>query len=1290
MRRGVQRKKVSTIIFILLACCLMVLIFPSILKANAESVNETLEQKIVRFTDSDYLDGDSTTTIKQFAANYKAQNYRPAGYEYYNDYPVTNIMSKVVPIELFYTEGVHLYMGKEYGFIIYTYTNNNHVSYFSQILLIDFTFDTKADKYGNSVSNQPTYKMETLFQAFLEVRKNNGDWEIIQPHSWLGTDIYLKNVFIGANLENENEYNAYDVNYVKNNDDGDLILYAGVDYCAHQFVGTTSFKELGTWSIKQIVTKGLDFVGDLGIPVASPIANVTGKAIEFATDTNVFVNLAGSVYTVEDKIHTTITPQSRVEQTYATKETQKRSDKYVSYSREVYVAQDEMGGAAVAEFVPGVNSNDDNSFVELQVITAGGSNSRVNFTVGFEAVFQQVTSSNVVLKADGSFDIVPQEFPESTPVVITHAVEHKIYDKTAEFIKDVSIIGDSNDDNIANDPAYLLDKNGYMLYKFQPKFNNEFAFGNYTFSTNQYTTMQPSTRIYLLKSTNNGQPLDEEKIIKMSRDELLNSSYLLAYNNTGYSDMWKLTYEFTNMGNEAQNTYYVLYKYSFDYLYGSSAFLARSEFTPDVLNVSQSTTRTLNANGKVYYVFTPNDTFNYIINVSGPTSAALTIYDEHHNQISMETGNNFHALMKANNKYYIEIKNLGNNSTANISVIYGETVGLSNYEYTASYSINVNQTHYYKFVPQNLTGTYKVESAGIEQLQVTWYNRYFEVIQANSQSAFLSKNEVYYIGLNNKAVTSNAVGNFVVSYQNDIAFNSRIGIYTEGYKQYLAYVIEGSNVDGVSKTVTLAIDDTTVCNNKTFNGGEFVYDLSNYYFTNTTTRFTCEVIVNGNQKIYLDPIVITDYVSTYSKGMTISAPYSHIKFTSTVDYTDACLVVPSSVKVLSIEASWSYYIRGIYIDVAYSNEPLVINIRNIDLFAPYNFPTLNSNRDIIFNVSGTVRLTGGAGVNDEFYTALYGDPAIEMTDNTLVLNGTGTLTLIGGKGGNTSSGRSFYYNSTAGKGGTAVEVGNLVINISTLKVTGGAGGNGGAGTNGADGQDGVGYQSNGVGARGTDGENGGYGCGGGNGGMGIWIVKSYCAIYTTNITVSGGQGGNGGRGGNGGKGGNGARGKDGGLFGGQCGGGRGGSGGQGGNGGDYGTGMIAFNEYDINKVINFTSKDFTSMFQTWSSNGTPGAGGSGGKGGTGGPGGKNTWGSQAPSGPDGYDGLDGNPGGNPNPYYSMANYNLDSIHENILNEYLVERMGIEKIETMYGIQVKLDSYKVSDKYLYFDQPTNGE
>ena len=544
----------------------------------------------------------------------------------------------------------------------------------------------------------------------------------------------------------------------------------------------------------------------------------------------------GSLYTEEDVIHTTITAQSKIEQINSSKNAQAESSRYDSYSREVYVSQDKMGGASVAEFVPGVNGNADNSFVELQVITAGGSNSRISFTVGFEAVFQQVSSANFVLKDDGSFDVVPEDFPESTPVIITHSKEHKIYDKSAQFIKDVSTIGIGND-SIANDPAYFLDKNGYMLYKFQPKFNNEFTFGNYTFSTNRYIAIQPSTRIYLFKSTNNGQPLDEASIIKMSRDELLNSDYLLAYNNTSTSNMWKLAYEFTDMGSAAQNTYYVLYKYSFDYLYGSSAFLARSEFTPNELAENQTTTKELNANETVYYAFSPSETSNYIINVGGLTSTALTIYDNNNNEISREIGNCFHSLMKANDKYYVAIKNLGSSCTANISVTYGEEVGLTNYEYTADYLIAVNQTHYYKFIPQNLTGTYKIKGTEIGQLQISWYNRYFEKIQANNESAFLSKNEVYYIGLSNKSVSESAAGDFAVSYQNDVAsFNSRVGIYTEEYKQYLAYIIECSNVEEDSKNVTLAINGSIVCNNVPFEGNEFIYDLSNYYFGSSTIK----------------------------------------------------------------------------------------------------------------------------------------------------------------------------------------------------------------------------------------------------------------------------------------------------------------------------------------------------------------------------------------------------------------------------------------------------------------------
>lgn len=340
-------------------------------------------------------------------------------------------------------------------------------------------------------------------------------------------------------------------------------------------------------------------------------------------------------------------------------------------------------------------------------------------------------------------------------------------------------------------------------------------------------------------------------------------------------------------------------------------------------------------------------------------------------------------------------------------------------------------------------------------------------------------------------------------------------------------------------------------------------------------------------------------------------------------------------------------------------------------------PTIRSQRDIILNCFGTVRFTGGAGIKDAFYLDLYGDPAVEMHDNSLVINGSGKLLIYGGRGGDTSDYQDFYCNSTAGSGGTAVEVGNLVINVSSLTIQGGAGGNGGDGKKGADGVDGVGLQSNGVGARGTDGEYGGYACGGGNAGMGVWILGDKCVIFTTNLSIYGGAAGNGGRGGDGGRGGNGAKGKDGGLFGGQCGGGNAGYGGNGCYGGDYGTGMVAFNSYDINKIINLSGKNYDTMLNAWSPDGTGGAGGTGGKGGTGGAGGKNTWGAQAPSGASGIDGLNGSQGGNPRPHiYSTRS--LPSVEENVsssteivkkdrITQYMIERLGAEKVNELYGI-----------------------
>lgn len=243
-----------------------------------------------------------------------------------------------------------------------------------------------------------------------------------------------------------------------------------------------------------------------------------------------------------------------------------------------------------------------------------------------------------------------------------------------------------------------------------------------------------------------------------------------------------------------------------------------------------------------------------------------------------------------------------------------------------------------------------------------------------------------------------------------------------------------------------------------------------------------------------------------------------------------------------------------------------------------------------------------------------------------------------------------------------------------MTIRGGDGGDGGDGIDGADGIDGVGYQENGVGARGTDGEYGGYACGGGNAGMGVWILGDKCVIYTTNLTISGGGAGNGGKGGDGGDGGDGAKGKDGGIFGGQCGGGNAGNGGNGCYGGDFGTGMIAFNEYDIHKIINLSGINYDAMLKEWSPDGIGGAGGKGGKGGTGGEGGKNFWGTRAPSGADGIDGIDGSPGGDPRPYPYRVSTNLlnnsstiEQDRSNLIIEYMIRRIGIEKVAMLYDI-----------------------
>lgn len=346
-----KQKAVLCVVIAFLTCIAIGLIaMRSDEKPKAESVTETIEQKIVRLTDSDYLDGDNTTTIRDFAEKYKKGEYRPSGYDEYVSYPVTDIVDKVIPIEFCCEAGTHIYMGQEYGFIIHTYSNDHNVSFYSFVLIIDFTVS------GKSSDIHPYYRIEPIVQLDLRAQNENGKWEILFSRYGSGTEIYLKNIFIAASLENENELNAYDVNYNKSNDDGDLILTASLDYSAHHFIHNADYETLTEWAVKKLVTKGLNIVKDADIPLLSDAVGLTMKAISFFKDTSQYIELAGNVFTKEDEIHTTIGNAGQKIFNFPSKKEQVDSDEYDSYSREVYLAQDDIG-ADIAEFLAGYNSD---------------------------------------------------------------------------------------------------------------------------------------------------------------------------------------------------------------------------------------------------------------------------------------------------------------------------------------------------------------------------------------------------------------------------------------------------------------------------------------------------------------------------------------------------------------------------------------------------------------------------------------------------------------------------------------------------------------------------------------------------------------------------------------------------------------------------------------------------------------------------------------------------------------------------------------------------------------------
>ena len=574
-------------------------------------------------------------------------------------------------------------------------------------------------------------------------------------------------------------------------------------------------KAVAKWAGELFISKTKDVLINADIPYVSKALKIIDKIKGYAENGDKFfdaVSMMGN-----KPVDIASGDDDLILREFMPKEGEEGSQSnYGKYARNVYLrlnegyksGDDDKEDRKSVYLKPSLNANFDdddnliqeNNYVEMIVKTQGVvANSRIAFGSCFRVVYSGLGESVLIKNSNSEYEFVSADSPDIRPALLAQGAEFKIYRKSPEMLEKES-------------KAYLLDPNGYMLYKFQPKFNNKFTFGKYTFKTVPDGT-QPSTRIHLFKSVHNGVALNEEALIKKTRDELLNSEYLLAYNNTDISDMWELPYEFTDMGSEQANTYYVLYKYEFDYTGGGSAFKASCEFTPDELKTDKTITKTLNSRQETYFTFKPAKTGNYVINADGLSSANIAVYDGSGNFIIDGNRNNLHSLLDENKKYVIKIKNSGSQSSVNFSVNFGEEVVLDDFKYVASLSIEPSETQYYKFVPQNLSGSYKVVGDGIEYCVISWYNQYLEEIKNQNNAAFLSKNQTYYIGIENILVTENVSGEFILEYQNDVvSFTTRVGAYKEEYKQYLAYIVEGSNIEGLNKTAILLINGDIVYN----------------------------------------------------------------------------------------------------------------------------------------------------------------------------------------------------------------------------------------------------------------------------------------------------------------------------------------------------------------------------------------------------------------------------------------------------------------------------------------------
>lgn len=196
------------------------------------ALNSVSENSYDEYTDSDGI-------IKSYVSDHYGNCYLEDGYTVTDD-PIVNI----IPKELCFILGEHIYIGKEYGFFIRVVVDSiNTYDYAVDIMVFDITH-TNPSFIPNSPGGS---RIQPLFQFKYRATENSSLGidpslsQVVIPHiQYDYAEYFLKDIGFRFTLDNPTALNPGDGNYDPYKDDGAFIIQTRVNYSSVKLKDTNS------------------------------------------------------------------------------------------------------------------------------------------------------------------------------------------------------------------------------------------------------------------------------------------------------------------------------------------------------------------------------------------------------------------------------------------------------------------------------------------------------------------------------------------------------------------------------------------------------------------------------------------------------------------------------------------------------------------------------------------------------------------------------------------------------------------------------------------------------------------------------------------------------------------------------------------------------------------------------------------------------------------------------------------------------------------------------------------